>query len=318
MLTFHFPRRGLDWIVLAIGLGFVIFPALSLWNGFRSLAWTTTDGVVTYSGRERMARRSVADIRYKFSYAGREYSGDTYRFHFILNRERMRGRGVDAVIARYPVGEKVQVAVNPGNPSESVIETGPDWTDLIPLFLGAILVLFAVGAPVKRDETRSAAAAAAIPVQAKPRYGVAKVLAVLGILTGLYGANLLYTGWSSAQWPTAPGKMLYSQAHEGRNAGTTMWYEYVVDGKRYVTGQYRTGGNGTPFDSEARDVAKRYPVGREVTVYYRPSDPSVAVLQPGAYYRLYVVPAIGAFLLMVAWVAKKVSYALYLSRSARR
>lgn len=87
--------------------------------GLWSLAWPTNDGVITYSAPYRGFRIYQVDIRYQYNYGGRNYSGDIYRFAFAL--DRMQGRQVDSVQARYRVGERVRVGVNPWNPVRSVL-----------------------------------------------------------------------------------------------------------------------------------------------------------------------------------------------------
>lgn len=47
-----------------------------------------------------------------------------------------------------------------------------------------------------------------------------------------------------------------------------MWYEYTVDGRRYLGSNYRNGGNVSELGSTALAVAKRYPVGCAVALFY--------------------------------------------------
>ncbi len=71
--------------------------------------------------------------------------------------------------------------------------------------------------------------------------------------------------------------------HGGRHGETTspkITYEYQVAGKKHVGDRYRYG-QMSSNDGNARRVAAEYPVGRQVTVYYAPDDPSDAVLVAG-------------------------------------
>ena len=67
---------------------------------------------------------------------------------------------------------------------------------------------------------------------------------------------------ATTSWPSANGKILYSRAQSGQHYETLLWYEYRVDGRRYVASNYRNGGNATPFRGVAQEAAKRYPAGR--------------------------------------------------------
>jgi hypothetical protein len=315
MPTFRRPKDRNDWFAVILGLPMLVFPALALFHGVQSLTWPTTDGVVTYSKPKSGSRTYRVDLRYRYSYAGREYAGDDYRYDFTLYFGRVRSAEVDAIQARYPVGEPIKVAVNPASPSQSVMEPGPDLVDLLPLGFGVLLLVF--GATTWRAQ----AAAPAIPTGTRlapaARYRTAKWLLAIGCVVLLFGVRELYRGWSSLSWSTVQGKVLYSSARRGPSSRTSLWYEYYVGKTRYVADQYRTGGNATPFDDVAIAAARRYPVGRLVTVYYNPANPGEALLEPGVWYGNFVMPGIGLLLLGIAWVAKKYADAVLRVESAR-
>jgi hypothetical protein len=204
-------------------------------------------------------------------------------------------------VGRYRVGEPVKVAVNPADPADSVLEPGPDLESFIPFGIGLVLVLLGIG-EARKGEAR---AVPAIPEPARPRYATAKVLGVIGAGLLVYGTYVIYQGIGSLAWPSVEGKVVYSRAHTGGAYETLLWYEYHVDGRRHVASNYRNGGNATPFLSVMEEAAKRYPAGRAVQVYYNPGNPEDALLEPGVWYGNFVGPAIGAVVLLAAWVAKR-------------
>ena len=104
---------------------------------------------------------------------------------------------------------------------------------------------------------------------------------------------------------TREGRIVYSHARGTRRPETLLWYEYWVGKQRYLASQYRNGGNGTPFLEVAESAAKRYPVGRSVSVYYDPGDPQIALLEPGLWWGNFVAPVFALLLLGAAWVAKR-------------
>ncbi len=296
--------------MLLLGLGVTIACAIPLARGFLSLGWPEVDGVVSKSSEKSVARRSAVDIAYQYSVDGRTYTADRYRFRYPL--AVVRSRDVHMSVGRYPVGERVKVSVNPADPADAVLEAGPDFETLIPFGLGLLLVLFGIGEARKPEPAYGIPPG--IPEQRRPRYRVAKVLGVIGAAIFLFGAWYVYQGLASASWPAADGKILYSRARTGRSAETLLWYEYHVDGRRYLASNYRNGGNGTPFDDVAKEAAKRYPVGRTVTVYYDPGDPSNALLEPGLWWGNFIAPAIGMLVLFIAWVAKRFAEATAAAR----
>jgi hypothetical protein len=242
-------------------------------------------------------RRIGVDIGYRYTAGGRTHEGNRYRFQFVLERQHMRSRDVQAIVGRYRPGDPIRVSVNPSDPADSVMDPEPDFDSTIPFGLGLFLVLLGVG--------KVADSGAAQPVKRRSRSLTAKVLAVAGAAMILYGAIVLYRGLRSIAWPTAQGKIVYSHARSARTPETLLWYEYFVNQQRFMASNYRNGGNVTPFDSVAEAAAKRYPVGRVVTVYYDPSDPAQALLEPGVWWGNFMLPLFGALTLGAAWVAKK-------------
>lgn len=83
----------------------------------------------------------------------------------------------------------------------------------------------------------------------------------------------------SPRWPTVPGKVFLSAADANRRthwAEAAIRYSFTVEGRTYYAEDRRPG---TRRDVE--DTLRRYPVGKEVTVHYKPGDPRTATLEPG-------------------------------------
>jgi hypothetical protein len=152
---------------------------------------------------------------------------------------------------------------------------------MIPFVLGLFLLLLGLG-DVRKDEPVHAISA--LPLPARPRYGLAMVLALTGMALLVLGAFYLYQGISSLQWPAVEGRIVYAHARGGSHAETLLWYEYYVENRRYMASNYRNGGNVTPFLSVAESAAKRYPEGSVVRVSYNPQNPQVALLEPGVWW----------------------------------
>src|SRR5262245_60811049 len=105
-------------------------------EGVLSLAWSEVDAVIVFS-RDKPGHGIIGvGVKYRYTVAGREYTGDRYRFHSILERGHMRGRDVQMALGWYPAGERVELAVNPRDPADSVLEPGPDLANLEPFGAG--------------------------------------------------------------------------------------------------------------------------------------------------------------------------------------
>jgi hypothetical protein len=93
----------------------------------------------------------------------------------------------------------------------------------------------------------------------------------------------------SKRWPAIEGTIVKS-----RLVGTAVrgWdgdyfvetnvninYRYSVNGSVYFSS--RVNSIKSPFNEYPRNYADRYPLGKDVIVYYNPKNPSDAVLEPG-------------------------------------
>ena len=114
------------------------------------------------------------------------------------------------------------------------------------------------------------------------------VIVVFGAGVAIWGVILRGRGEETLQWPTVRGKVYASRVVEERSRDAdneTMYrpeirYEYVVDGKEFAA--KRLGLEDTPasWRSYADGIVARFPIGREVEIFYNPDDPSEALLEP--------------------------------------
>ncbi|MEP7354743.1 MAG: DUF3592 domain-containing protein [Acidobacteriota bacterium] len=300
MIALRRPHSKRDWFSIVAGAIFLWFSGMALFMGLQSSLWPKAPGVVTYSTAYSYVRIYQIDVRYSYTYQDQQYSGTRYRFRFWLNKDRTSL--VDAVQSRYKIGEAVNVAVNPRDPSDAVLEPGVDTFSFIWPAFGLLLIFGGL------IDTRDRATRATVPLPTH-RHATANFLLFVGLATLLLGSHPLYSGFSSLSWPIADGRILDSKAHsDGNNYRTQLWYEYEVEGVRHVSENYHTGGNGTVSTDTAKAVAKRYPVGRQVKVFFNPSDPSESVLEPGPWFGNFILPSISLVILLTAWVAWKISH----------
>jgi hypothetical protein len=118
-------------------------------------------------------------------------------------------------------------------------------------------------------------------------------VAAVGVGLAMVGtiAPALLSGITNRRWECTQGQICGTGSPVGEPAyippdrfiawATTpvLQYEYTVNGRQYVGTQV----NAVGFASHraARRAAARYPEGQVVDVWYQPSDPSRAVLEPG-------------------------------------
>jgi len=139
-LQARMPRAEVPVMLCAIGFGLLV---LLFFIGYRrslmrANAWPVVPGRVTVSRVEE--RRSTdsgprhrsyeAIVEYRYEVGGLSFSSRQIALGLRVSGSRA---GADAIIARYPVGAKVDVHLDPANPSQAALEnpTGRSWMLLV-------------------------------------------------------------------------------------------------------------------------------------------------------------------------------------------
>ena len=136
----------------AVGLALLVAGLSDAWRAARTRRWPTASGTVV-SSEELQHRRELpaeagggsrihyeARVHYEYS-VGRVHIGST-----VLRlgpTETSSEAGVQSTLARYLPGQKVQVAYNPQDPTDSVLEPGLRPLDFSRSLVGVILLVVA-------------------------------------------------------------------------------------------------------------------------------------------------------------------------------
>jgi hypothetical protein len=95
----------------------------------------------------------------------------------------------------------------------------------------------------------------------------------------------IYQHWRSQSFVPTTGVVIYSQVKhssgKGRSSTPEIHFTYNVNGTLYTGIEYRLGAVGTPEHQSARQIVNAHPVGTSASVYYDPSNPATACMQPG-------------------------------------
>ncbi len=113
---------GIIWMLFV--LGFDGFIGYGFWRTYDARArFLTTPGVVTGSEIERSSSSDgttyAANIEYEFELGGTSYTGDRHSFFSFGTSS---SEHASEVVRRYPVGKRVTVYYDPGEPEQSVLE----------------------------------------------------------------------------------------------------------------------------------------------------------------------------------------------------
>jgi hypothetical protein len=166
------------------------------------------------------------------------------------------------------------------------------------------------------------------PTREKTKVYIKKPPRYVGLIFILAGLSFFYflTGelrsiWECRNWPTVPGMIMSSKVVETDRMETntlpnrkgmvsrfvylpTIAYNYTVEGRKYRSNKVFLWMDAEDFHKpeNAREIVDRYPVGKEVTVYYNPENIGEAVLETKIRFTHIVFPGIGIlFILLGVW-----------------
>ncbi|OKH18760.1 DUF3592 domain-containing protein [[Limnothrix rosea] IAM M-220] len=127
----------------------------------------------------------------------------------------------------------------------------------------------------------------------------------------IFGISFLRDGFASKNWPTTTGEIkAVNIVREFRGSGNTrrvthhltLNYSYQVGGISYTNTRYSLGDGSTAskrYRERSQAIAEKntYPIGSKIDVYYKPTEPSFAILQPGTNFGTFVPLVLGTFFL---------------------
>ena len=139
---------GLAAVAILGGLGLVCGGAWFAAAALGSTAWPQTEGEVIATRVVERARVSpevdISNefepvISYSYRVDGESYTGD--RIDLSLSLSFSTPGEAQAVLDRYPIGSRVQVYYEPGNPDNAALETGMALSTFIPFCSGIFIFL---------------------------------------------------------------------------------------------------------------------------------------------------------------------------------
>jgi hypothetical protein len=299
--------QHLLWTQIAAGVCLLIFGG-QLFNLFRmrsqmraTESWGTTEGVITVSRVDQPPSHVSDDlndaspiIRYRYHAGGQEIESDK-----IMPGGQPLTTRVLATrqVARYPVGARVDVYVDP-NDSINVLLEPNQKNNLVALL--AFTIVFGTIAAVLTAHALAGKVlytANGVPLFAFALPAVAILGAILSLVAFIRGLQLAR---DSARWPTAAGTVTSADVIEeeiedtgNNNDNKTLIrkiHRYQVDlryayqvGKRDFVGTVQNWGWTGVYGLRelAEKAAAQYSPGQPVIVYYDPTQPRNAVLEPG-------------------------------------
>ncbi|MEM7332070.1 MAG: DUF3592 domain-containing protein [Chloroflexota bacterium] len=141
-----FSFQNLFWGVwIAIGVGYFVNGVMTLRNARQSNGWPSAKGEITNSSiRTESTDDGLtyhADVEYRFVANDRWYEANIVKFGESGHASR-----TDAaeILARYPVGDEVNVFYDPEMPETAVLEPGVTFDSYLFLLIGLSILLLVV------------------------------------------------------------------------------------------------------------------------------------------------------------------------------
>jgi hypothetical protein len=138
---------------------------------------------------------------------------------------------------------------------------------------------------------------------------IAILLIVAGATTVAWGTMNLIDSYTSQNWPVAIGTVIDSKVtrhhvRRGRFSRRMVYrpevaYSYRVAGHEYHGDRLAFNKSDYASEADAHAIAGRYRPLDQLSVRYKPSDPSCCVITPGVTNGSFAIPGIGIALLMV-------------------
>lgn len=300
----------------AIGLG-LIGLVFALASHARTLRWTRATAKILSSqpGFDLIQRfksdpprnERVAKIVYEF-----EAAGQKWRSGRILDSGHPPEDQIERLLAAYPAGKEAVIRYDPADPQKSCLEINGPPPDLAWGCLsgvGIVVVLAAIG--IWLANSGYAQLQSLFPNAILP--GV-----IAGTLVGLMFLTLFVSSRREAhkiaRWPQVTGRVTLSDIHEfqmrrddrkrnlsGRRRMETAYmplveYSYSVGGRSYSSRSVWADTEVSGSKAYAEKIARRYPVGATVMVYYDPDKPTRTALETaGVGYWFFLLGAVLAF-----------------------
>lgn len=135
-------------------------------------------------------------------------------------------------------------------------------------------------------------------------YVVPWLFLIAGVVVLCVGVRKCVHASASTNWPQTDGVIVESFVEtdhrtDGTRFAPRIVYEYAVGDDLHTATTVSYGDYSASWDSHAREVVDRYPVGERVTVYYHPQDHDTAVLEPGSRFNAYLVAVMGLLFTVV-------------------
>ena len=139
--------------------------------------------------------------------------------------------------------------------------------------------------------------------------GLSATFGYVFIVLALFPIRYLPEALASRSWPNVEGEITTSEEEKvGSNYNVSIKpkikYSYTVNGETYQSKRIKIGAQSVSSTDRGwvERTLKRYPLGKNLTVYYNPTKKMETVLEPGFNIRIYSFVLIGLIFYAISWI----------------
>ncbi len=140
-----------------------------------------------------------------------------------------------------------------------------------------------------------------------------RLLIIAFLMLGLWclalGTSKAIEGLRAQSWPKAQGRIISSRIHSLETQQKIriarlcfdVDYLYLVGDEVYEGTRVNVGWRCFGSEKRIKDLARKYPSGKEVEVFYNPNNPSVSLLEAGLDWSIFLLWGVGLVTISVVW-----------------
>lgn len=131
-------------LATALNAYFVEAMVRTIRDGWVSQSWPIVQGTIVSSAVVQDEKLYKTDVQFAYEVAGRSYKADTISFS-LRGVSSSDKSGAQAIVDRYPPGKAVQVAYDPSNRANGVLEPGILSVSYLIFLVVAVLTITSAG-----------------------------------------------------------------------------------------------------------------------------------------------------------------------------
>jgi len=289
-------------LAVTVGLGVMVYNVADTYRWDEVPATLEHAEVVVREGGPRHDRPFQLDVRYRYQFDGKEFTGgrDTLDDGYERDYENLALRRAELL-----ADDSLVVYVNPNDPGEAILRRTTLWIAFVILFP---LVFVGVGigflvAGVRGMRRRKAEAGGEVGGRLESLGRSATGSGRMGKLS-LAGFFMIFLGagigvsfpiaiipWQQAReaenWVEAEAEVIWSRVTTHRSDDSTtygidIFYRYVVDGIEYRSNRYDFSTGTSSGRQSKQRVVDRFPAGETFMCFVDPDQPERAVIDRDA------------------------------------